>query len=199
MQTEFQYLQVESPIPSPAVSFRGTVAGEAEIAMQVAAVGLMGVFAIGETAMQAVRASGSCDRRRGRPQLDIQGNPIIPPALNSGHLSIVSQPDFSHDSVAGAQWSGNGVEPEEWKVDKERMQNIIQQQSDDASKLLTKPDEMKKTMDKFMVENLDLKHYIRMEREKTVSTVEHGYHVKSISQMEKCNPENDAKISLLEY
>ena len=151
--------------------------------------------------MRAVRAA-SCDRRRGRAQVDVAGNPISPPEPSSGHFSIVSKLDSSHDAVdeAGQQeLLQDTAELEEWKVDKERMQNITQQQSDDASKFLTKLDEMKKTMDKLMAENMDLNSYMNMEVEKIVNTVEHGYHIKFINQMEKLKEEYDAKMRLLEF
>ena len=164
LRAELQYLQVRPPHPSSAMSLRGASAASAEdieIVKTVAAVGLLGVSAIGEAAVRAVRAA-SCDRRRGRPQVDADGNLVSPPQPSSGHLSIVSQPESSPEAAAGAQGSGsgqpeppqdaaagaqepsNGIGLEEWKADKERMQNIIQQQSDDASKLLIKMDEMKK-------------------------------------------------------
>ena len=218
LRAGFQNLQVIPPHPSSAMSLRGTSVASAEdmeTVKTVAAVGLLGVSAIGEAAVRAVRAA-SCDRRRGRSQVDADGNHISPPQPSSGHLSIVSQPESSPEAAAGAQESGNGQpeppqdaaagaqEPgngaglEEWKADKERMQNIIQQQSEDASKLLIKMDEMKKAIDKLMAENLDLKKYMDMELEKIVSTVEHGYHVKSIKQMEKFKEDYNAKITILE-
>ena len=49
-----------------------------------------------------------------------------------------------------------------------------------------------------MAENLDLMNYMDMELEQIVSTVEHGYHVKSTSQMEKLKEDYNARITLLE-
>ena len=178
------------------MSLRGShvVAGEVvgDVVVQAAAAGLAGVAALGEAAIQAARASGRCDRRqsRGRPLLDVPGN-VITPSQAAGHLSIVSNPS----STSGMQLGnlGNNIETEQWKTEKEKMQHIIQQQSEDANKLMIKMDDMQKKMDKPTSENPDLKKDMDMEIVKIVDSVEHGYQNTMTNKMEKLTEDMNAR------
>ena len=197
LRAGFQYLQVQASHPQAAMSLRGThMAGEVlgDAIVRAASVGF-GVAAVGEAATKVVDAVGaSCSRRssRGRKQVDINGKPVTPPS----HLSIVS--NLSSDTPAGAQGSGHQTEPEDWKIDKERMQNIIQQQSDDANQMLLKLEEVQKQMDKVTSENLDVRKYFDTEVEQIVNTVEHGYHKQLLSKTAEINEQKDAEIRLLQ-
>ena len=75
------------------MALRGTQAITGDAAVRAMSAGSAGAAVLGDAAIQTIRASAACQRRRsrGRPEVDIQGNEITP-SENSLHLSIQSNP-----------------------------------------------------------------------------------------------------------
>ena len=119
-----------------AMALRGTQMLAGDAAVRATSAGIVGAAVIGEAAIQTIRASGICNRRRGRSPVDVQGNEVTT-AENTLHLCIQSQPGSANGTKR--------IERNKWREEKEEMQNTIQKQ-------MAKIDEMEKMMDNYKFE-----------------------------------------------
>ena len=172
--------------------------------MRAASVGVIGLITVGEAVVQGAHACGWCERRqpaeetRGRRQIDIEGHETAAPKevpLIHSTISTIDGPQSAAtttNATTKKEVNDQKTEIQKWQTEAVRLQNIIQQQSDDADNRMKWLEKLHQKLDEVVGGNADLKNHMNMEAKKVEEAMEHNYQKPFINNMERFEDEKDA-------
>ena len=157
--------------------------------IRVASAGLIGVSMIGQFATN--RARSWCKQRRGRQQVDAQGNPIpLSP------LSIHSNPSSSGNNNTIAQLEEAQAEIQTWKTEIERLQDVIQEQTDGQGKWIMIAQDLDANIKKIERDNLDMKTHMDTEIKNAEKAMENNCQKIWSSKMARMTEEKENELRI---